>query len=361
MRCPRCTFYLTQMIHDGVEIDHCDRCRGTFLDRGEAGALFGSTVEPEAWKDAWPTKDLGPTKLSCPRDHHKLNGHLVTFKKDNVQVDTCPHCEGLWVDAHEAVKLRMLIEAAHTEADRKSSGLDKPGVGSYLFQLFTGMPIEAWNPIRNPPVVMRTLVGLLCALYVLQVIFGEAFHAVPGALMMVPAEIVRGEHLWTIVTYGFFHNGIAHLAGNLYFLWIFGDNIEDSLGRPRFLFLYGAALVAGGLLHMASDGQSTLPMLGASGAIAGLMGAYIVLFAKVRLYVVVLIFRVRIPAMAYLGIWIAIQLAMVATGATGVAWMAHIGGFVAGAIIAFGFKDEARYSALKSTQSQNGATAVKAG
>jgi len=337
---------LRPWVYQDVEVDHCDRCHGTFLDRGETSILFGPDVEPEAWKDAWPTTDLGLTRLACPKDRHVLHGYAVAFEKTKVEVDTCPHCQGLWLDADEAKALQGVIEDAHAQAARREAGLDKPGAGSYLFQLFTGFPVEAWNPIKHRPVLVQSLVGLLAAIFVLQVIFRDPMNAHPGLLMMIPTEVLAGEHVWTIVTSGFLHGGIAHLLGNLYFLYVFGDNVEDSLGRGRFAVIYGAALLAGSLLHLGTMAGSSVPTLGASGAISGIMGAYVVLFPKTRVYVVILFLRFGLGVTWYLGFWILMQVGMAAMGTPGVAWFAHIGGFVAGAILAWGMKDKARYSAL---------------
>jgi len=357
MRCPRCTFLLSVLEHKGVELDHCPRCRGTFLDAGETTALFGAAMEPEAWVEAWPTENLGPTRLKCPKDSAVLHGHRVRFSEREVEVDTCEQCKGLWVDAHEARALKAIIDAAQNEAARKSQGLDRPGVGSYLFQLFTGMPVEAWNPVRARPVIMHTIFGALILFFVMQVMFREGLAQEPGIVMLVPAEVMHGQHLWTLVTAAFLHGGLMHLLGNLYFLWVFGDNVEDVLGPKRFIALYAVALLAGALLHLLTNQQSTLPMLGASGAIAGIMGAYLVLFPKVRVYVMLLVFRINIGVIWYLGFWIAMQFAMMAMGGEGVAWMAHIGGFIAGAAMAFVFKKSARYSAL-GTPTRVGAAAA---
>lgn len=344
MRCPQCTFPLSRLEHREVEIEHCERCRGSFLDAGEASLLFGKDVEPEAWKEAWPTQDLGPTRRRCPKDSEWLRGHRVSFRAERVEVETCDACGGLWVDAQEALKLKSIVDAAQNEAAQRASGLHKPGIGSYLFQVFTGFPVEAWNPVRHRPVIVHTLLGMLASIFVLQVIFQDTLEAEPGRLMMVPAEVMNGQHLWTLVSSAFLHGGLMHLVGNLYFLWIFGDNIEDALGRKRFLILYAVALLAGGLLHLLTNTDSAIPLLGASGAIAGVMGAYIVLFPKVRVYVMITVLRINISVTWYLGFWILMQFGMAAMGGEGVAWMAHIGGFLAGVVVALLYRGHARYA-----------------
>ena len=145
----------------------------------------------------------------------------------------------------------------------------------------------------------------------------------------------------SFVTSLFLHAGIMHFVGNMWFLWIFGNNVEARLGRFRFIVFYLLCGIAAGLTHMALNMQSRLPCVGASGAIAGVLGAYFVLFPRARIRVLIPIFIIvpiviSLPAVIFIGLWFVMQLmnGMAAIGpqavATGTAWWAHIGGFVAG-------------------------------
>ncbi|NNF39070.1 MAG: rhomboid family intramembrane serine protease [Gemmatimonadetes bacterium] len=141
-----------------------------------------------------------------------------------------------------------------------------------------------------------------------------------------------------LVTSMFLHGGWFHLIGNLWFLWIFGNNVEDSMGRFRFVVFYLLVGVIAALAHVAAEPDSALPMVGASGAISGVMGAYLVLFPRARvktLLVLIVFFTViELPAFVYLLYWLALQLFSSAAGASsGVAFWAHIGGFLAGALL----------------------------
>jgi membrane associated rhomboid family serine protease len=138
-----------------------------------------------------------------------------------------------------------------------------------------------------------------------------------------------------LVTSMFLHSGIAHIAGNMLFLWIFGDNVEDFFGHIGYLFFYLACGIGSGLLHVLFNFGSSLPALGASGAISGVMGAYLVLYPRSRILTLVFIFLVPIPAMVILVYWFFLQfiagvttLGEVTQG--GVAWWAHTGGFLMG-------------------------------
>lgn len=164
--------------------------------------------------------------------------------------------------------------------------------------------------------------------------------------------------LVSLFTSMFIHGGFLHLAGNMLFLWVFGNNIEDRLGRLKYLLFYLVTGLAASMAHIAVNPGSVVPTVGASGAVAGLLGAYIVLFPHARIHTVVpipilfFIFgRIRLPAFAVLGIWFASQFFIGSgqqSGGGGVAWMAHVGGFVAGMILIFVFggwrKPQPKYS-----------------
>jgi membrane associated rhomboid family serine protease len=167
---------------------------------------------------------------------------------------------------------------------------------------------------------------------------------VPAALTAAP------EKAWpTIFSAMFLHGGWLHLIGNMLYLWIFGDNVEDRMGHRRYLVFYLLCGLFAALAEVALSPGTALPMLGASGAIAGVMGAYFLLYPKARIVTVIPIWIflkvVEVPAIFFLGFWFLIQafqgwgtLAMAARPSGGVAWWAHAGGFVAGGVLVFFFK-----------------------
>lgn len=169
---------------------------------------------------------------------------------------------------------------------------------------------------------------------------------------VIPAQIVQGNQLGTLLTSMFLHGGWLHLIGNMLFLWVFGDNIEAVLGKVMYLAFYLAGGLAASALHILVDPASTIPSVGASGAIAAVMGAYIVMFPRSQVKLLVLS-RVgagmtRVAALVFLGIWAVTQLfngiaslgvETVQTG--GVAFWAHIGGFVFGLLVGFLFRGRA--------------------
>jgi membrane associated rhomboid family serine protease len=153
-------------------------------------------------------------------------------------------------------------------------------------------------------------------------------------------EFFPHKNVWLAVfTSMFLHGSILHLAGNMLFLWIFGNNVEDHLGPVFYVIFYGVTGVAAMAAHFLVDPGSTIPVIGASGAIAGVMGAYLVLWPKARILTVVplfLFFVVYLPAGVVLGIWFGMQ--FLTNPNEGVAWVAHVGGFAAGVLVGLGAK-----------------------
>jgi len=181
------------------------------------------------------------------------------------------------------------------------------------------------------------------------------------------ASCMIGGYSWTtLVTSMFMHGGWMHLIGNMWFLWVFGNNIEDSMGHLRYAVFYLLCGILAALTHVFIDPSSTIPTVGASGAISGIMGGYIVLYPKVRVYTLIfLVVYVRVipmSALAVLGLWFAIQLfSGLASGAGaggGVAFWAHVGGFVAGVVLVKLFAKrklvEAKHAGVVLTKEQIG-------
>jgi membrane associated rhomboid family serine protease len=179
---------------------------------------------------------------------------------------------------------------------------------------------------------MPLLVALCAAVFVWQ-LSGDPQQSILR-YGLVPEELFAGRWL-PLVTYMFLHGGLAHLLGNMYFLWVFGDNVEDRLGRLRFTLLYLIAGIAAGLAHAFVERGDTGPVVGASGAISGVMAAYAVLFPRTRLISLILFWRVRWRSYVYLGMWLVLQVIGAAMHQPGIAWWAHIGGFVVGGAIAW--------------------------
>jgi membrane associated rhomboid family serine protease len=204
-------------------------------------------------------------------------------------------------------------------------------------------PIRDHNPSERTPYVVYALIALNVAVFLSQLPIAaddRAMAAFWSNWAMIPAAVTEGGRYTGILTSMFLHAGIMHLAGNMLFLWIFGDNLEDQMGHAGFLAFYLASGVAAALAQIAADPGSVIPTVGASGAIAGVMGGYLLLFPRARvdvLIIFVVFFRIfPIPAWIMLGLWFALQVFSglgTPTDGGGVAYWAHAGGFVAGLVL----------------------------
>jgi rhomboid family protein len=221
------------------------------------------------------------------------------------------------------------------------------------------IPLRDANPTRRPPVVTLAIIAtcILVFLYQLSLTAGGGDAALERFVTdwgVVPAELVRSlraGHVLsmetaTLVTSQFLHGGFLHIGGNMLFLWIFGNNVEDRFGRPQFLVFYLVGGVIAALAQVAIDPDSTVPTIGASGAIAATLGAYLILFPAARvttaIFLVFFYQLIEVPAVVVLVFWFVIQLFSGigslgvgdAASEGGVAFFAHIGGFIFGAAVA---------------------------
>ncbi len=206
------------------------------------------------------------------------------------------------------------------------------------------LPLWDAQPPRRAPVMTGVLIALNAVVFFHEAQLAAAGRAAPFlvAHALVPARFLAhadaGAQWLTLLTHMFLHGGVAHLLGNCWFLWVFGRRVEDRLGSPRFLLHYLLAGFAAAGLQLAVTPDSPAPMLGASGAISGVLGAYLLLFPTAWIYTLVpwIVPIVPVPAVVFLVLWFVVQAfnglgSMLDGGAGGgVAWWAHAGGFVAG-------------------------------
>lgn len=211
------------------------------------------------------------------------------------------------------------------------------------------IPIRDRNPTDLFPVVTIVLIAANVLVFAIQFSqglgsferFTLSFAVVPTAFLDAPFSPSQFKLVFTSM---FLHGGFLHLAGNMLFLWIFGNNIEDYFGHVKFVLFYVACGVAGAMAHILTQGASTVPMIGASGAISGVLGAYFLLFPRAKVLtlfpIIIFFYFIEIPAFIFLGIYILLQLlyalpSLMGGSATGpgVAWLAHIGGFAAGIVL----------------------------
>lgn len=218
---------------------------------------------------------------------------------------------------------------------------------------------------RSTPIVTWVLIGLNVLVFLYELTLGDRdLNRFFSDFGVIPKEISDGQDLWTLLTSMFLHGGWLHIAGNMLFLWVFGDNVEDVMGHARYLIFYLLCGIAAGLSQVFVDPGSTVATIGASGAISGLLAAYIVCFPKGRIltgvFIGFIITTFMLPAWMMIGYWIVLQVisGVVSLGpetsATegGVAFFAHIGGFVAGLILVFLFRQKDRVEFQRASRAE---------
>ncbi len=229
-------------------------------------------------------------------------------------------------------------------------------------------PFKDDNPSTKYPYVTAGIIIVNVIIYLASISGGAYnFKLIVLNYGLIPTELLHMKNLYispdvnpfiTIFTSMFLHANLAHLIGNMWYLWIFGDNVEDFLGHFNFLIFYIAGGVASGLIHSIFNPSSTMPVIGASGAVSAVLGAYMLLYPAARVYVLfffIFIFRIfTMPAAVLIGFWIFFQILNGLTSlgvgqqVGGVAWFAHIGGFFYGLyFIKFVVKSRMRYNRLK--------------
>ena len=211
------------------------------------------------------------------------------------------------------------------------------------------IPLRDTIPAKNYPVVNTAIIGINIVIFLVQLSQGENWNRFAYIYGLVPARYSIPQisayfsaplQVFSFISYMFLHGGFWHLLGNMWSLYIFGDNVEDQLGPLRYLVFYFICGIASGISHLLLNMQSNLPTIGASGAIAGVMGAYFILHPRSRILTLIPIifipYFIEIPAYVFLGFWFLLQFINAAASsgqAAGVAWWAHIGGFIFGIIV----------------------------
>lgn len=212
------------------------------------------------------------------------------------------------------------------------------------------IPISDDNPARRPAIATWSIIGLCVLIYLWERSLGSDLNAALFTLGFVPAAYFSGHAAaasdigippeLTVLTSMFLHGGVLHLAGNMLYLWIFGNNVEDAFGRLRFVLFYIVCGIAAALAMAYIEPSSRVPMIGASGAISGVLAAYVLLHPRARVTVIVplgiIFWPFAIAAVWVVGFWFLLQLVsagLASPGQPGTAWWAHIGGFAAGLLL----------------------------
>ena len=359
MDCPVCRTPLSERHVQDVRVHLCTGCGGILYTRDtfrqHVARLRESPLEqlstPELLhRKVIPQRLIPSEGKMCPW----CNGAMSAFNygyDSNIILDRCSKCELIWADRDEIVKVAQYVKGNPTIdgfgqalAEREMERVKYWKMPEQAQQLGAGgrttvpfwvgiLPLSDDQKARTIPVVTILLILVSIATFVALPQSTQTFYA----LGFIPDLFFKGKELYRIVTGEFLHAGFLHLAGNMLFLWIFGDNVEDRFGKVGFPLAYllfgGAASITHAFLTFDRD----IPCVGASGAISGVMGAYLVFFPHATVRTIVGRWIVPIPAFLFLGIWFLLQLSF-STTESSIAYFAHIGGFVIGATVAFAYK-----------------------
>jgi len=355
MRCPHCTVELKTEVHRHVQMDRCPRCGGLWFDCDELARFNRFDSDFPLRREAKTSGQM--TSLKCPRCGSILSRIAYTHG-GSVYVDRCISCKGVWLDRGEietirgilTKKLRMnrarrkLDEAtrreqelweAHMNGVAEEESQQSVSRMEWFFMFVTRLPLEVYNPVRRFPAAVVALIVANVLIFALEYYVLD-FRTVLS-LAFVPNSLRQLEQLHGLVTSMFLHGSVLHIAGNVYFLYTFGDNVEDFFGPLKFLVLYFLCGLSANLVHFSVDVYSQAPALGASGAISGILAAYMLVFPRRKIYWFVIIWPVKLRAIWYGLGWAALQIVNAAIGGSSVAWFAHIGGFIAGIALTKGY------------------------
>ena len=338
LKCPCCTYRrLTPVRSAGVEIDACTYCGGLWFDHNELDKIV-HTDDPDYPRDGPIIETLGQKVTSikdkeCPRCQSALITHDFE-KSSELKIDICESCHGIWLDKGELEHAQIFYEIPKAVSKIK----EETTWGHWFFQFFLNLPVEFNIKPKRIPIITIVLI-VLNVLLVLPIVLGPNGQYIWEQWGMIPAQIGSFHWIVTLFSSQFIHAGWLHLLMNMYFLYILGDNVEDAMGRVMFPLFYIFCGLIACLAHagyeFAIGGGTEIPLGGASGAISGVIGAYVYIFRKAKLTFMIFVYQVKLSAFWYFCIWLATNIILMIAGSAGVSWMAHIGGFIAGIIFSY--------------------------
>ncbi len=370
MLCPNCQKPLHTLNYHSIIIDLCPLCGGLWFDPKELPAYletfraiheFPPLTLTETIQKPQNIYTLNEQRKKCPRCVLPMNKFNYAYNS-NVFLDRCPACQGIWTDRNEIAKavrfnqgnplINKLAEAMVREQKDFQQQMDTL---KYLSSLASSAPLFFFlpkiilpladdNPRTSVPWVTLSLIGLNLVIFTSQAVFLPLaeWPLLYERFGLVPARYIAGSRDISIITALFLHGGLFHLLGNMFFLWLFGDNVEERFGKIKFLLFYLSCGFLANWGHVYLNQTSTAPLIGASGAISGIMGAYLILFPKIKVKTLLFFKIIDIPAVVFFISWLGLQLfngwLANLTHHTSIAWWAHIGGFVFGGSLVYFFK-----------------------
>lgn len=361
LACLTCRTPMEVVLEKKVEIDRCGTCAGAWYDDGELTRVLGASYNHAA---ILANMQPAASALKCPCCAGAMARLEFVGRGLLIQLENCPGCKGFWVDPKnfEAIarfgRARTKPRTGTAPSPAPGSALEhyrsfdaddaaeyaEIGAGSYIFCLLSNLPLEVYNPVRRVP---RPLVALVAA----NVLVFALELAMPAASLdrffmtfgHVAAQMFTLKGVMGLFTSPFLHAGWLHLIGNMYFLWTFGDNVcdvmddhKDDMGPWYFFGFYATVAVLSGiaqnLVLRGNPVTSLLPSVGASGAVSGVLAAYLRMFPRARMYQIFFFRAFKVPVWVYMALWIMgnVSLALADGTSAHIGWAAHLAGFAAG-------------------------------
>ena len=359
MQCPACNGVLRAVKAKNFIVDVCPCCRGVWFDADEFAPFARQLSEREDLKPPPATfqaksvidaNKVNEDLRNCPKCLSVMRKFNYAYDS-NIILDKCTNCGGIWTDCGEIKNVAAYLKRNPKEEEfgkylvSRNRDIEELAAIGESFGRRVPMAVMYMPKVIIPlgdelsrdrfPAITISLITLCTLVFVLVGVSGGLTESIVSEYGIAPASFLSIG----LLTSMFLHGNIFHLLGNMYFLWIFGDNVEDRLGYIRYIMFYLGAELSANILHSLVNWGSPIPSIGASGAISGVMGAYLVFYPHARIKLFFFYKVIRVPAVGYLGFWFGFQLLFglfyKGIGISNVAWFAHIGGFVFGAVFAY--------------------------
>ena len=335
--CPRCVEEaLVQHRYQRQELDLCKACGGLWFDKNEVNAIVQAKnpeMEITCFSESFG-ESLGASEIDCPVCSLNMQRHHL-LEHFHLEIDICLHCEGSWLDKGELPPVEQ-----SPELDLHLQELNK-GLSwkTYFFQLLSQLPIEFNGKAKRTPWINHSLIVLNIVIFLAYYFSDANYNWVLTHFAMAPAELSQGKQLGTLLSCVFLHGSVFHIAGNMYFLAIIGDNLEDALGHIPYLLIYLLCGLVASLGTMLWRYGSDIPSLGASGAIAGLFAMYMLWFRHASLSFMFIVYQKKLSAFWFFILWLSFNVVGLLFLDDGMDYAAHLAGFIAGLLIAVVLKD----------------------
>ena len=343
LNCPNCADNLVASSTVTGLLYRCSNCASTLYSNEQMKVYFGENFDDSVFENQVYTLYRGPQIKQCNigdswLDHYTIfSPNLISQTSEakllsqDIDLFVCQKKQHYWLKDEQAMPL---TKALKEHQKRKEHAEKEPlKVGYYLLQLLTAIPFEVYNPVRKLPMMLIGLIVLMSVIFVMQL---QNLPIDSSPYLLYPSTFL--EKPLTIISSMLMHANFQHLLGNMIFLWIFADNIEDKYGWRVLLSIFFFAGVCGSLLHIAINIESDIGLLGASGGVYGMMGAYFIFYKHVKVWWIIAFIRFKVSIILFVLFRVIMDVYGILFSNSNIAWFAHLGGFAAGIFIALVIK-----------------------